>query len=115
MAIADWPKLMRQAFEHTKPGGWAEFQDFDITYYSEDGSLKDDRPMQRWITTLLDASRAFGRDPNPGPSLAGWMKDAGFEGVQHEKYRLPIGPWPKDQHLVGSAPKFANCSPVKSP
>ena len=101
-AITDWPKLMRQAFDATKPGGWAEIQDFDITYYSEDGSLKPDHEIQKWITTLLNASRDFNRDPCPGSSLEGWMKDAGFQDVHHEKFKLPIGPWPKDKHLVRS-------------
>ena len=99
-AIADWPKLMRQAFEHTKPGGWAEFHDFDVDYYSDDGSLTEEHSEQKWINHLLGAARGFGRDPCPGPKLEGWMKDAGFEGVRQEKYRLPVGPWPKDQHLV---------------
>lgn len=41
-AIVDWPRLMGQAFEFTKPGGWAEFQDYDVQYYSEDGTLGED-------------------------------------------------------------------------
>lgn len=100
-AIADWPKLMRQAYDAVKPGHYVEFQDFDVEYYSEDGSLKTEHSVQYWITTLLKAANDFGRTPCPGPKLEGWMKDAGFEDVQHEKYRLPIGPWPKDKHLVG--------------
>ncbi|KAL9128176.1 MAG: hypothetical protein Q9175_007584, partial [Cornicularia normoerica] len=98
-AIEDWPKLMRQTFQHTKPGGWAEFQDFDLTYYSEDGSLKEEQQISKWITTLIAAAHRFGRDPCPGSKLEGWMKDAGYENVQHEKFRLPIGPWAKDKHL----------------
>ena len=112
MSIADWPKLMRQTFEHTKPGGWAEFQDFDIQYYSEDGSLKKEHSMLQWNTTLLDASADLGREPNPGPKLPGWMKDAGFENVTHARFRLPVGPWPKDKHLVCSAPKYTDCRHV---
>ena len=81
-AILDWPKLMRQAFEATAPGEWAEFQDFDLKYYSEDGSLKEEHSVQKWITTLLKAAEDFGRDPSPGSKLE------------------PIGPWPKDKHLV---------------
>lgn len=47
----------------------------------------------------VDASHRFGRDLCPGPKLEGWMKDAGFEEIWHEKFRLPIGPWAKDKHL----------------
>ena len=99
-AIADWPKLVRQAFQATAPGEWAEFQDFDLKYYSEDGSLREDQNIQKWITTLLKAAENFGRDPSPGSKLEQYMRDAGFEDVQHEKYRMPIGPWAKDKHLV---------------
>ncbi|KAK4150726.1 methyltransferase domain-containing protein [Chaetomidium leptoderma] len=30
-----------------RPGGWAEFQDFDLQYYSDDGSLKDTQDGRR--------------------------------------------------------------------
>ncbi|KAL8865870.1 MAG: hypothetical protein Q9174_006647 [Haloplaca sp. 1 TL-2023] len=98
-AIADWPKLVGQAYQFTKPGGYSEFQDYMLEYYSEDGTLSEDLSISKWITTLLDASRDFGRDPCPGPKLAGWMRDAGFQDVQETKYKLPIGPWPRDKHL----------------
>lgn len=98
-AIVDWPLLVRQTFRHTKPGGWAEFQDFDPSYYSEDGSLKPEMDVAKFIKTFMDAAQSFGRDSKPGPKIEAWMKEAGFENVVHEKFRLPIGPWPKDKHL----------------
>lgn len=99
-SIVDWPKLMAQAFKFTKPGGYAEFQDFELTYYSEDGSMGPERDVTKWAGTLLKASRDFGRDPCPGSQLEGWMKDAGYENVTVQKYRIPIGPWARDKHLV---------------
>ena len=35
----------------------------------------------------------------PGPQLEGWAKDAGFKNVVHQRFKLPIGPWPRDPHL----------------
>lgn len=99
-AIQDWPKLAKQAFENIVPGGFVEFQDFDLLYYSEDDSLKEDHSVYKWITELLDAARSFHRDPCPGTSLERIVEEAGFENVDVQKYRLPIGPWPKDKHLV---------------
>ncbi|KAI4119546.1 MAG: hypothetical protein LQ345_000543 [Seirophora villosa] len=102
-AVKDWPRLTAQAFQFTKPGGYTEFQDYDLEYYSEDGTLGEERPnavpISKWITTLLQASRDFQRDPCPGPKLEGWMRDAGFADVQATRYKIPIGPWPKDKHL----------------
>ncbi|KAL9055906.1 MAG: hypothetical protein Q9206_002956 [Seirophora lacunosa] len=98
-AVKDWPRLTAQAFQFTKPGGYTEFQDYDLEYYSEDGTLGEELPISKWITTLLQASRDFQRDPCPGPKLEGWMRDAGFADVQATRYKIPIGPWPKDKHL----------------
>lgn len=41
----------------------------------------------------------MGRDPCPGPKLAGWARDAGFKHVQSHRFKIPIGPWAKDPHL----------------
>ncbi|EON65751.1 hypothetical protein W97_04990 [Coniosporium apollinis CBS 100218] len=98
-AISDWPGLVAQAYRFTKPGGWAEFQDFDLQYYSEDGSLKPEHQVLAWINNLLGASRKAGREPCPGPQLEKWMKDAGYKNIHHERLKLPIGTWPKDKYL----------------
>lgn len=99
-AIKDWPALVRQAYENTAPGGFVELQDFDLEYYSEDGSLKEDMAIRTWQKAGLEASRSFQRDPCPGPKLERWVKDAGFENVTVQRYKIPIGPWAKDPHLA---------------
>ena len=81
------------------PGGWAEFQDFNLQYYSEDDTLPADSNTLTWINTLLDAAHKTGRDPCPGPRLEEWVRDAGFQGVTHQKFRFPIGSRPKDRHM----------------
>lgn len=103
-AIADWPRLVGQAFDMTMPGGFTELQDFELTYYADDGSFREDTALYKWMRTLLDASISFGRDPNPGSKLEGWLKQAGFEDVVHERFVIPIGPWANDKHLVRLPP-----------
>ncbi|EOO01711.1 putative methyltransferase domain-containing protein [Phaeoacremonium minimum UCRPA7] len=90
-SIFEWPKLVNTIYDNLEPGGWAEFQDFDLQYYSDDGSLKPEDPLLFWISTLLDAARQLKRDPNPGSKLEGWAKDAGFQNIVHKKYKIPIG------------------------
>lgn len=99
-SIRNWPRLIAQSFTHVVPGGWVEYHDFDARYYSEDGSLLKDSPIDSWVTTWMKASNDAGRDPQPGPKLFGWLQEAGFINVKQERYRLPIGPWPKDSQLV---------------
>ncbi|KAH8904120.1 S-adenosyl-L-methionine-dependent methyltransferase [Coniochaeta sp. PMI_546] len=97
--IKDWPKLVGSIYDNLAPGGWAEFQDFDLQYYSEDGSLTEEHDTMKWINTLLEAARKIGRDPCPGASLEKWVKNAGFQDVVHQKFRFPVGPWPRDPKL----------------
>lgn len=81
------------------PNGHAEFQDFNLLYYSEDGSLTPSHALHQWISTLCAAASSLNRDPNPGSQLQGWVRDAGFVNVVHKRYRVPIGPWARDATL----------------
>ena len=100
-SVRDWPKLLKQAFDNIKPGGFVEFQDFDMLFYSEDGTLRENSNAQRWIRMIVDANRQAGREPSPGPKLEGWMRGAGFVNVVPKRYKVPIGPWAKDALQVG--------------
>jgi hypothetical protein len=124
--IVDWPRLVKNVYEcvliscsqvqsnfayetiiaadHIKhsnlsSSGWAEFQDFNLMYYSDDGTLNENHETAKWLKALLDGARMIGRDPCPGPKLEDWVNAAGFENVVHQKFKLPIGPWPKDPKL----------------
>lgn len=96
-SIGDWPKLVRNVYDNLEPGGWAEFQDFDLLYYSDDDTMNPDTEIYKWIRLILEASRKNGRDPCPGPKLEGWLKEQGFVNVYHERIKFPIGPWPRDK------------------
>ncbi|KAK1848061.1 methyltransferase domain-containing protein [Colletotrichum chrysophilum] len=97
-AIADWPKLMERVYENTKEGGWVEFQDYDLSFVSDDGSLTKEHETMKWVQGFIKACETIGRNACPGPHLEGWVKDAGFADVVHQRFKLPIGPWPKDPH-----------------
>lgn len=98
-SIKDWPKLVQSVYENVAPGGWAEFQDYDFQYYSEDGSLKDDSDILTYVNTLLGAARKSDRDPCPGKRLEQMARNAGFENIVHQRFKFPIGPWPRDPQL----------------
>ncbi|KAK1999894.1 methyltransferase domain-containing protein [Colletotrichum falcatum] len=96
--IADWPKLMDSIYENTNPGGWVEFQDYDLLYTSDDGSLTEEHEALKWDNLFLEACDKMGRDGRPGPKLKDWVREAGFVNVAHKQYKMLIGPWPKDPH-----------------
>jgi hypothetical protein len=77
-----------------------EFCDWDITWYSPDGSLKEDSAMYKmnreFIKAVYDTG---GADPCPGPKLEKWVSDAGFEEIKVWKYPSPFGTWPADKRM----------------
>ena len=83
-----------------------------MQYYSEDGSMGPDCAVARWIGLSIKAAVDRGRDPSPGPKLEGWVRDVGFKDVVHQRLKLPIGRWPKDETLVGCSARHPECHSV---
>jgi hypothetical protein len=61
---------LNSSFRHTKPGGWVEFGEFDIDYYSQDGTLAKDSALRRWLECLDLASRNVAERSQAGTSMA---------------------------------------------
>ncbi|KAI8277918.1 hypothetical protein K4K60_006622 [Colletotrichum sp. SAR11_57] len=98
-AIADWPRLVKNTFKNTHPGGWVEFQDWDLLFKSDDGSITDDHYSMKMIKMFMEGSRKVGREPSPGPLLEPLMREAGFVNIHHKQIKCPLGMWPKDPYL----------------
>ncbi|RGP78349.1 mrna 3 -end-processing yth1 [Fusarium longipes] len=98
-SIKDWPRLFKQAYANLKPGGWIELHETANTLYSEDGSLKPDNALVEMMDHLKIACEKIGRTMDPAPSFKQWAAEAGFEKVNEERFKLPIGTWPKDERL----------------
>ncbi|KAJ6437959.1 UMTA methyltransferase family protein [Purpureocillium lavendulum] len=81
---------------------WAEPMKYDYIHcrlYSEDDSLKDDSPLVHLMDLLMEACNRIGRTLNPAPSFKHWVNEAGFTNVQEQRFKLPVGSWPKDPRL----------------
>lgn len=125
-AIRDWPRLVRQAFQYglllpsmrtagrltnvfcrfTKPGGWVEFFDFTIGFYTHSGEYREGCATDRWCREVSGVLESFGLEPSAGPKLLGWIEEAGFTDIHQEKFYLPVGTWPKDKKLVSDLFSF---------
>lgn len=125
-AIKDMPRLISQAFRYllpsprlsiilltnapakkkkkqkhrcTKPNAWVEFQDIDLMMHSSDDTLKG-TAMERYYTELVQAFEEAGYCTRPGPELEKWFREIGFVDIHVTRYYVPMGTWPKDEHLV---------------
>jgi hypothetical protein len=118
-AIKDWPRLMRQAYEYVlsakfsaisfllylfpyrnlNPGGWVEFQDFTMKFYTVHGEFRVGCPLDKWTDEIIDGIKSIGLEPEPGPKLERWVREAGFVNVHHKVLAIPTGMWPRDKKM----------------
>ena len=87
-------------YSHLTPGGWVEFQDFDLHNYSQDNSIPPDNKVLEWYNLLMEGCEKIGRTASPGQHLESWVRDAGFTNIHHKTFKLPLGAWPKDERMV---------------
>ncbi|QRD85392.1 S-adenosyl-L-methionine-dependent methyltransferase [Aspergillus flavus] len=82
-AVKDWRRLMTQAYKYTKPRGWVKFQEWDVDKY---------------YSVVCGGFTKAGFTTSPGPHLDERLQEAGFAEIHVEKYRAPVGGWPKDTY-----------------
>jgi SAM-dependent methyltransferase len=99
-SIKSWPFFYDQAFKHMAPGGWVENQEFDLAFGSDDNTLSPDSAIQRWLDLWNEGVSNMGLTGRCDPGqMAKDMEAAGFVNVSVRAYKMPVGPWPKDQRL----------------
>lgn len=69
-----------------------------VTPVSDDGSTTG-TIYEIWGEKSLEAGDKFGKTLRIVDESKQRMIDAGFVKVTEHRYKLPIGPWPKDRHL----------------
>lgn len=76
---------------------------------SDDGSTKG-TSIEQYYIHIVGAFEKQGYEPRPGPKLKGWLEEAGFVDIHVQKYRIPMGTWPKDKYYVCIYPRvLLNC------
>ena len=93
--LVDIGKVMRNVFEHLKPGGWIELQEMAHETMSSDGSL-DGTAFKTISSTWTAIMAKNGQNPWVTANLKQIVTDAGFTNVVEHVQYMPIGAWPKD-------------------
>jgi ubiquinone/menaquinone biosynthesis C-methylase UbiE len=96
--VADYSALYSQVFKHLKPGGWFEQTEIGVVPRSEDDSIKG-TTLEMWGPLALEAGDKFGKTFRIADETKGCMEASGFTNVTYQKFKWPIGPWPKDPKL----------------
>ena len=71
-----------------------------MRFYSSDMTFVPGCSVDEWAKEIVLALEAMDREPEPGPKLEKWARDAGFQNVNHLCLPIPVGIWPKDQRMV---------------
>lgn len=101
MAIKDWPKLMRRALEHLRPGAWFEMQEVHHYPISANKSMPADHPVAQYWGLINEGLGNLGVNFHAAADgrLADMMRDCGFVNVTERVLQVPIGTWAKNKVL----------------
>lgn len=83
-----------------EPGGWLEFQELDSEFYSQDRSLKDDNKVHELRRLQQKALSRLGRKLNVVDDVKELLLEHGFHSIEHRRFPVPLGMWPKRKTLV---------------
>jgi SAM-dependent methyltransferase len=97
LGLKDWPKLFRQSFEHLRPGGYFEAQEFLLNIHCEPDSPKQGTILKRWSDLVTGAAQKAGVKSRCIGDFHDWLTEAGFVDIQKRTFRWPIGPWPESK------------------
>ena len=99
MAIRDWDRVIQQAYDHLKPGGWLELAQSVPDPASDDDTLPSDSAYRRITEIFYEIGEKIGASGHAPKFFKTKMEAAGFIDVQELRFKIPSGPWPKDQRL----------------
>ena len=100
LSLRNWPFFYQEAFKSLRPGGWVECQELDYRCRSDDNTMPEDSPLKMWEDEWTRAIQKTGLNGFCRPEVVEQqMRDAGFINITRRDFKLPIGPWPKDQRL----------------
>ena len=98
-SVSSWQRLIRKAFQHTKPGGYFEMQEVNCRFTSDDSTLEEDSNLARWSRLIVKASQRYNRPIPMHTEFPSMFHQAGFVDVRQVVLKSPSNPWPKDKGL----------------
>ena len=96
--IHDWPGFRKKCFRHLKPGGALEIIDMSYPLRADKDAYDSEDTSALVKVVQLPGERLAqdGLDYQVSGKQTAGLEEAGFEDVEEEIYRCPIGAWPED-------------------
>jgi len=79
--VKDWPRLMQQAYDHLKPGGYIELQEFSIVVHCTPDTAEPKPHMVKWAEQMNEAVGKAGLDPVAPSKFDRQLQEAGFTNI----------------------------------
>ncbi|KAG7055655.1 methyltransferase domain-containing protein [Colletotrichum scovillei] len=98
-AIANWERLLRQAYDNLEPGGYVELTDNCFPLQCQDGTMDPKSPVAEWSTLLMEACDRMGRPVTVPALFKNLLLRAGFVDVVEVHRIWPLHDWPKNDQL----------------
>jgi SAM-dependent methyltransferase len=99
MAIHDWPRLIQQALEHLRPGGYLQLAGSVPMISSDDDTLPADSAYVELSRIYFEMGERIGASGNEPLRWKEYLEAAGFTDVVERVLKVPTNPWPKDPRL----------------
>ena len=96
--FASMHSIFAKAFAALEPGGYFEMQDGCLPFRCGDHSL-DNTALLQWAELTLAGSEKLGRKWADPRAYKGIMEEVGFVDVREQRFKWPLGAWPRDPKL----------------
>lgn len=93
--IKDWPRYLRQAYAHLKPGGYIELHEIHVPAGCTEASADPKPYFVEWSEGLRDGGLKTGLDFSAPKKLEGLLHEAGYINVTVQWQHWPVGTWAK--------------------
>jgi SAM-dependent methyltransferase len=99
MAIRDWDRLFRQAYDHLRPGAYLEVGGTYPTPRSDDNTLAADSFLKEVERLFFEMADAMGTSLHAPTLWKAQLERAGFVDTRERIFKIPQGIWPRDRRL----------------
>lgn len=98
-SIRNWPRLISQAHEALKPGGWLQLACTVPEVRCDDDTIPGKSAMKEAADMFIEMGARMGTSPLEARKWKQNLIDAGYVNVEEVVLKIPTSPWPRDSRL----------------